>query len=80
MRVNASAPEPARCFAIAAPRRRLRPSHADPGWNIGHIGKDNNAAVARMANSRRARPTNGAHHSLRGRALPQTPWDALKLA
>ena len=21
---------------------------------------------------------NGAHHSLRGRALPQTPWDALK--
>ena len=20
---------------------------------------------------------NGAHHSLRGRALPQTPWDAL---
>ena len=31
--VGAARPRAGRCFAVAAPRRRLRPSHADPGWN-----------------------------------------------
>ena len=41
-------------------RFRVRHARQCKAWsagNIGHIGKDQNAAVARMASSRRARPT-----------------------
>ena len=71
------------CFRV----RHARQCKAWSAGNIGHIGKDHNAAVARMANSRRARPTGPVarcapwqwvHHCRRGRALPQTRWDALK--
>ena len=41
------------CFRV----RHARQCKAWSAGNIGHIGKDHNAAVARMANSRRARPT-----------------------
>ena len=41
------------CFRV----RHARQCKAWSAGNIGHIGKDHNAAVSRMANSRRARPT-----------------------
>ena len=41
------------CFRV----RHARQCKAWSAGNIGHIGKGHNAAVARMANSRRARPT-----------------------
>ena len=72
-------------------RFRVRPARQCKAWsagNIGHIGKDHNAAVACRAISRRASPTgpvavfaplgNASSIPCGERALPQTPWDALK--
>ncbi len=74
--------------------RHARQCKAWSAGNIGHIRKGHNAAVARMAISRRARPTGpvaalrplameptipgGTRLATAGRALPQTPWGALK--
>ena len=79
---------------VAALPLGLVPPEAWSAGNIGHIGKDHNAAVCLRGETPRmwiaacggvAPLGNGAHHSLRGRATAtlawrghQTPWDALK--